>query len=84
MYSSSDTIKHAKRGGHTMKTATQVGTPHRYGEGWLVPSETTAGVQYFVNANATRCTCRGFSYRRVCTHLRTVRAAQQLIEEILE
>jgi hypothetical protein len=69
-----------------MKTATtqQVGTPHRYGEGWLVPSQTTPGVQYYVNADVTRCTCKGFSYRGVCAHLRTVLAAQQLIEEILE
>jgi hypothetical protein len=68
-----------------MATATQpIGTPHRYGEGWLVPSQTTAGVQYFVNADVTRCSCKGFSYRGVCAHLRMVLAAQQLIEEILE
>jgi hypothetical protein len=42
------------------------------------------GVQYFVNADATRCSCKGFSYRGVCAHLRMVLAAQQLIEEILE
>ena len=66
------------------KTATQSGAPHHYGEGWLVPSQTTAGVQYFVNADVTRCSCKGFSYRGVCAHLRMVLAAQQLIEEILE
>jgi hypothetical protein len=68
--------------GHAMKT-TQNGTPHRYGTGWLVPSQTTAGVRYYVNADATRCTCRGFAYRGTCAHLRTVLAAQQLIGEML-
>jgi SWIM zinc finger len=67
-----------------MATATRaLGTPHRYGTGWLVPSSTTAGVQYYVNADATRCSCRGFSYRGTCRHLRTVREAKDLIEEML-
>jgi hypothetical protein len=66
-----------------MKTATQVGTPHRYGTGWLVPSQRESGVQYYVNADATRCTCKGFSYRRVCAHLRMVIEAKALIEEML-
>jgi hypothetical protein len=67
-----------------MKTAQQVGTPHRYGTGWLVPSQSDPGARYFVNADATRCSCKGFSYRRVCSHLRIVCEAQQLIGEILE
>ena len=67
-----------------MKTATKgLSTPHRYGEGWLVPSQTTPGVQYFVDANATRCTCTGFSYRGVCAHLRMVIEAKALVEEML-
>ena len=67
-----------------MATATRVlGTPHRYGTGWLVPSSTTAGVQYFVSADATRCTCKGFAYRGACAHLRMVIEAQHLIEEML-
>jgi hypothetical protein len=67
-----------------MKTATpQVGIPHRYGEGGLVPSQTTAGVQYYVNGDGTRCSCKGFSYRGACVHLRIVLKAKDLIEEIL-
>jgi hypothetical protein len=61
----------------------QVGAPHRYGTGWLVPSATTEGVQYYVNADATRCTCKGFSYRGACSHLRIVIEANDLIAEIL-
>jgi hypothetical protein len=68
-----------------MATATpQRSIPHRYGNGWLVPSQREAGVQYYVNAEATRCTCKGFSYRGACAHLRTVLAVQRLIEEILD
>jgi hypothetical protein len=67
-----------------MKTATQqIGIPHRYGEGWLVPSQTTPGVQYHVNGDATQCECKGFAYRRVCAHLRMVMEAKALIEEML-
>jgi hypothetical protein len=72
------------RGGHNTATATRTtSTPHRYGEGWLVPSQTTAGVQYYVDADATRCTCKGFSYRGACSHLRIVLEAKDLIEEML-
>ncbi len=68
-----------------MATATQQrGTPHRYGTGWLVPSQREAGVQYFVNADATRCSCKGFSYRGACRHLGMVIEAQHLIGEILD
>jgi hypothetical protein len=65
--------------------AQQRSTPHRYGTGWLVPSATTEGVRYFVNADATRCTCKAFSYRGgTCRHIRTVIEAQRLIGEILD
>ena len=68
-----------------MATATQfIGSPHRYGSGWLVPSRSDPGVQYYVSADASRCTCTGFSYRRVCAHLRMVGEAQRLIGEILD
>jgi hypothetical protein len=40
-------------------------------------------VQYFVNADASRCTCKGFSYRGACAHLRMVGEAKVLIEELL-
>ena len=67
-----------------MKTATpQRSTPHRYGNGWLVPSQREAGVRYYVNAEATRCSCKGFSYRGACKHLRMVSEAKALIEEML-
>jgi hypothetical protein len=67
-----------------MATATRtLSMPHRYGNGWLVPSGTTAGVQYFVNADVTRCSCKGFSYRGTCRHLGMVIEAQHLIGEIL-
>ena len=67
-----------------MTATQQVGIPHRYGEGWLVPSSTTAGVQYYVNADATRCTCKAFSYRGgTCKHLRIVIEAKALVEEML-
>jgi hypothetical protein len=68
-----------------MKTATQQrSAPHRYGTGWLVPSATTAGVQYFVNADATRCTCKAFSYRGgTCRHIRIVIDSKLLIGEML-
>jgi hypothetical protein len=67
-----------------MATATQpIGTPHRYGNGWLVPSATTAGVRYYVNGDATRCSCTGFAYRGMCRHLKIVGEAQRLIEELL-
>jgi hypothetical protein len=67
-----------------MATATKTrSTPHRYGNGWLVPSQREAGVQYYVNADATRCSCKGFSYRGVCAHLRIVIEAKALIEEML-
>jgi hypothetical protein len=68
-----------------MKTATQHSrTPHRHGAGWLVPSQSHPGTQYFVNADATRCTCRGFSYRGVCAHLRVVIEATRLVESMLD
>jgi hypothetical protein len=66
------------------KTARKIGTPHRYGTGWLVPSQSQPGTRYYVNADATRCSCRGFSYRGHCAHLRMVVEAQRLIEEILD
>ncbi|MDQ3830379.1 MAG: SWIM zinc finger family protein [Candidatus Tectomicrobia bacterium] len=67
-----------------MKTATKgLSTPHRFSNGWLVPSRSTPGVQYFVNADATRCTCKGFAYRGACKHLRIVLEAKVLIEEML-
>jgi hypothetical protein len=68
-----------------MTTATQqAGTPHRYGTGWLVPSQSDPGTRYFVNADATRCTCKAFSYRGgTCRHLRIVLEARALIEEML-
>ncbi len=67
-----------------MSAATKmVGSPHRYGTGWLVPSRSEAGVQYYVNADATRCSCKGFSYRGACAHLRMVLEANDLIEEML-
>jgi hypothetical protein len=68
-----------------MKMATQqVGTPHRYGTGWLVPSGSLPNVHYFVNADVTRCTCKAFSYRGgACRHLRIVLEAKDLIEEML-
>jgi hypothetical protein len=67
-----------------MAAATRaLSTPHRYGNGWLVPSGTTEGMQYFVNADATRCSCRGFSYRGTCRHLRIVIEAKDLIGEML-
>jgi hypothetical protein len=54
-----------------MSIATKsMSTPHRYGTGWLVPSRSEPGVQYFVNAEATRCSCKGFAYRGACAHLR--------------
>jgi hypothetical protein len=61
-----------------------INAPHRYGTGWLVLSQSQAGVQYLVNAEATRCSCKGFAYRGACVHLRIVLEAQRLIEEILE
>jgi hypothetical protein len=68
-----------------MKTATQpIGSPPRYGAGWLVPSQTRRGVQYYVNAAVTRCTCKAFAYRGgTCKHLRVVLEANALIEEVL-
>jgi hypothetical protein len=67
-----------------MATATRtLGTPHHYGTGWLVPSQSTPGVQYYVNAEATRCSCKEFSYRGACRHLRIVLEANALIEEML-
>ena len=67
-----------------MATATRtLSAPHRYGNGWLVPSQSTPGVQYYVNADATRCTCKGFSYVGACRHLRIVLEAKALIEEML-
>jgi hypothetical protein len=53
-------------------TTTQVGLPTRHGAGWLVPSLTTEGTAYFVDATARRCTCKGFSYRGRCVHLGAV------------
>jgi hypothetical protein len=68
-----------------MTATQQVGTPHRYGEGWLVPSQSTPNVHYFVNADLTRCTCKAFSYRGgTCKHLRIVAEAMRLIGEILD
>ena len=61
----------------------QVSTPHRYGNGWLVPSRSESGVQYYVNGDATRCSCKGFSYHGTCAHLRIVLEANGLIEEML-
>ena len=68
-----------------MATATRtISRPHRYGKGWLVPSQTSPGVEYFVNADVTRCTCKAFSYRGgTCRHLRIVIEANDLIEEML-
>lgn len=67
-----------------MKTATQlIRIPHRHGNEWLVPSQTTPGVQYHVNGDATQCECKGFAYRRACVHLRLVLEAKKLIEEML-
>ena len=68
-----------------MKAATKgLSIPHRYGTGWLVPSATTEGVQYYVNADATRCTCKAFSYRGgTCRHIRIVIDSKVLIEEML-
>jgi hypothetical protein len=67
-----------------MATLTKpLSTPHRYGTGWLVPSRSEAGVQYYVNGDATRCCCKGYSYRGTCVHLRVVIEAMQLIEEML-
>jgi hypothetical protein len=67
-----------------MATASQpIGSPHRYGEGWLVPSQTTPGVQYHVSGDATHCTCKAFAYRGACKHLRIVLEANDLIAEIL-
>lgn len=65
------------------KTATQIRTPHHYGAGWLVPSQTRPGVQYHVTGDAARCTCTGFAYRGACKHLRIVLEAKVLIEEML-
>jgi hypothetical protein len=65
------------------KAVTQSGAPHRYGAGWLVPSQTTPGTHYYVNGDATRCTCKAFAYRGACKHLRVVLEANALIEEIL-
>jgi hypothetical protein len=59
-------------------------TPHRHGTGWLVPSQSQPGTQYFVNADGTRCGCRGFSYRGVCAHLRVVIEASRLVEMMLD
>jgi hypothetical protein len=68
-----------------MKLATQqVGIPHRYGTGWLVPSQSDPGTRYFVNADATRCSCRGYSFRGACVHLRIAAEAMRLIGEILD
>lgn len=67
-----------------MKIATQGGIPHRYGDNWLVPSQTTPGVQYLVNSDATKCGCKGFSFRGACVHLRIVAEAMRLIGEILD
>jgi hypothetical protein len=67
-----------------MATATQhIATPHRYGEGWLIPSRSRPGVAYYINADVTRCTCKGFAYRRHCAHLAVALAAQHLIGEML-
>ncbi len=67
-----------------MATATKpISSPHRYGTGWLVPSRSLPNTHYFVNADATRCTCKGFSYVGTCRHLRIVLEAKDLIEEML-
>jgi SWIM zinc finger len=68
-----------------MSTSTQqLSIPHRYRTGWLIPSQSHPGTQYFVNADATRCTCKSFSYRGgTCKHLRIVLEAKDLIEEML-
>ncbi len=68
-----------------MKTATQPrSTPHRYGNGWLVPSSSDPGTRYYVNADATRCTCKAFSYRGgTCRHIRIVIDSKLLIGEML-
>jgi SWIM zinc finger len=67
-----------------MSTATKtISSPHRYGNGWLVPSRSEPGVQYYVNGDVTRCSCKGFSYRGLCAHLGMVVEAMQLIEEML-
>jgi hypothetical protein len=67
-----------------MKATKHLSIPHRHGTGWLVPSQSHPGMQYFVNADATRCTCKGFAYRGgTCRHLGIVLEAKDLIEEML-
>jgi hypothetical protein len=55
-----------------MTTTQQVSAPQRHKDGWLVPSRTTEGTAYFVDAMARRCTCKGFAYRGRCAHLGAV------------
>jgi hypothetical protein len=82
MWSTSSTIREEGHSNEARDAAHRHPTPLR--QRVARPSQTTDGVQYFVNADVTRCTCKGFAYRGACTHLRMISEAKALIEGMLE